>query len=194
MGVGTFLKTKEPINYSSLFESIDSMPAGSEGLIFLPYLYGERAPLWNEKACGSFFGIREQHTTDHFLRAAAEGICYALKEVLELLEQSKKIEEITVSGGFTKSFSWMQMLADITGKTLVLQQTEDASALGAALTGMKELKLIDDFNDYFLSGSSQRVYTDARNHQRYLQLFPIYKKLSYTLKDLMGELYQIEHG
>jgi gluconokinase len=189
-----FLKTKEPINYSSLFESIDSMPAGSEGLIFLPYLYGERAPLWNEKACGSFFGIREQHTTDHFLRAAAEGICYALKEVLELLEQSKKIEEITVSGGFTKSFSWMQMLADITGKTLVLQQTEDASALGAALTGMKELKLIDDFNDYFLSGSSQRVYTDARNHQRYLQLFPIYKKLSYTLKDLMGELYQIEHG
>ena len=110
------------------------------------------------------------------------------------MEQSKKIEEITVSGGFTKSFSWMQMLADITGKTLVLQQTEDASALGAALTGMKELKLIDDFNDYFLSGSSQRVYTDARNHQRYLQLFPIYKKLSYTLKDLMGELYQIEHG
>jgi Sugar (pentulose and hexulose) kinases len=189
-----FLKTKELINYPSLFEAIDRMPPGSEGLIFLPYLFGERAPLWDEKACGAFFGIRDQHTTDHFMRATAEGICYALREVLELLEQSTSIMEVMVSGGFTKSYSWMQMLADITGKTLVLHQSEDASALGAALVGMKEIKWIGEYDNYFSTVSAQRIYANARNHQRYTQLFPIYKKLSRTLKGLMGELYQIEHG
>ena len=189
-----FLKSKEVSNYDQLFQLIDAMPEGSEGLIFLPYLVGERAPLWDEKACGTFFGIREQHTTDHFLRAAVEGICYALREVLELLEHSIHIKQIMVSGGFTKSNSWMQMLADITGKNLVLQQSEDASALGAALVGMKELKWINDYTDYFRSIEGQYIYADARNHHRYSQLFPIYKKLSLSLIGLMGELYQIEHG
>ena len=189
-----FLKSKDKLDYAALFQTIDNMPPGSEGLIFLPYLFGERAPLWDEKACGTFFGIREQHTTDHFLRAAAEGICYALREVMELLERSISIQEIMVSGGFTKSFSWMQMLADIMGKTLVLQQSEDASALGAALIGMKELKWINNYEDYFDGITAQLVYADARNHQRYSQLFPVYKKLSGTLKGLMGELYQIEHS
>ena len=189
-----FLKSANAMNYDQLFQMIENMPAGSEGLIFLPYLFGERAPIWDEKACGSFFGIREQHTADHFLRAAAEGICYALKQVLELLEQSINIQEIMVSGGFTKSFTWMQMLADVLGKTIVMQQSEDASALGAALIGMKELNMIKEFEEYFSNANAQRVYADTRKHQRYSQLFPVYKKLSLSLKDIMSELYQIEHS
>ncbi len=80
----TLLNISEPgvTDYEDFFKAVETVPSGCNGLLFLPYLSGERAPLWDEKACGCFFGIRSHHTNAHFLRAALEGICYALKNVL----------------------------------------------------------------------------------------------------------------
>ncbi len=86
----TFLNNESPSekDYTDFFKSVDTIPAGSKGLIFLPYLYGERAPVWDEESCGVFFGIKSYHTNAHFLRAAIEGICYSLNHILEIIESS----------------------------------------------------------------------------------------------------------
>jgi hypothetical protein len=72
--------------------------------VFLPYLYGERAPVWDAKSSGAFININFKHQQQHFLRAALEGICFALNDVLNAVEESSDpIEEIVISGGFISS-------------------------------------------------------------------------------------------
>jgi gluconokinase len=122
-----------PDQYTSLFDMIHKIPAGSEGLIFLPYIFAERAPVWDEEASGVFIGIRSKHTRAHFIKAIIEGVCYALKNVLALIERSSsEVKEIHASGGFIKSNGWVQLLADVTGKPIVIVEREDASAIWAA--------------------------------------------------------------
>jgi sugar (pentulose or hexulose) kinase len=71
----------KPINI--LFKAIDTVKPGSDGLVFLPYLYGERAPVWDAKSSGAFININFKHQQQHFLRAALEGICFALERCIE---------------------------------------------------------------------------------------------------------------
>jgi gluconokinase len=93
--------------------------------------------LWDAKASGAFLNIKPIHTQAHFLRAGLEGVCFALNDVLQTLETSVKITQLNVSGGFVSSQVWMQLLADITGKKLVMLQLEDASAIGAAYLALR---------------------------------------------------------
>jgi gluconokinase len=94
--------TLTPPDYQELFATIDAIAPGSDGLLFLPYLYGERAPLWDAKASGAFINIKPQHTQAHFLRAGLEGICMALNNVLNSLESaSGPVSQINVSGGLS---------------------------------------------------------------------------------------------
>ncbi|KAG4069421.1 hypothetical protein HA402_012274 [Bradysia odoriphaga] len=110
-------------------EALDTDPGR---LLCLPYLLGERAPVWNSHATAAFIGIQPQHTPAHFTRAALEGICFALLSIKEALEETAgAVRKISVSGGFTNAPGWIQLLADIFGQEMHLQQESDASALGA---------------------------------------------------------------
>lgn len=103
-----------------------------DSLICLPYLLGERAPIWDSGASASFIGIRPHHGAEHFTRAVMEGICYALLSITMALEETAgPIRKISVSGGFTQSHGWIQLMADIFGKEMTLDNRPDASALGA---------------------------------------------------------------
>ncbi|HET7898468.1 MAG TPA: gluconokinase, partial [Flavisolibacter sp.] len=162
-------------NYDQLFALLDKVPAGSEGLLFLPYLHGERAPVWDEKSCGVYIGMRSVHTLPYFARAAAEGVCLALLHILASLEEvCGTIEEIAVSGGVVQSNEMMQLLADVTGKTVLVQQSEDASAIGAAYLAQRALGIINDFTSLVSAPDSvfrpQKEKTDL-----YQKLFSIYK-------------------
>lgn len=177
-------------SYQSLFKAIDSVPAGSDGLIFLPYLYGERAPIWDANSSGAYLNIQPQHDQNHFLRAALEGICCALNDVLNSLEgASVDVEQINISGGFISSQTWVQILADITGKKLMVLQSEDASAMGAIFLAMqalypdKQLPIIE---------KPVLIKPNTDNHQTYGQIFPFYKKLYEDLKGSMQMLHQLK--
>src|SRR5690606_19538549 len=131
-------------DYNTFVKTALSAPPGADGLLCLPYLLGERAPVWDSRSRGAFVGVQQQHTAAHFQRALIEGICFGLYNVGEALAQSLvPIEEVTVSGGFTASPLWIQLLADIFQKPMLLHQDEDASALGAALLGWHALEKID---------------------------------------------------
>jgi len=172
-------------DYDALFNEIASVPAGSNGLIFLPYLYGERAPLWDTKTSGSFFNIKPAHTRSHFLRAGLEGICFALNDVLKTLEDaSGEIRQVNISGGFTSSAVWTQILADITGKRLAVLQSEDSSALGAIFLAARVL-YPESYETLTLVKQQDFIEPNIKNHEFYSRMFPVFKKLYSDLKDSM---------
>ncbi|GAB3936151.1 gluconokinase [Mucilaginibacter myungsuensis] len=180
----TGISTKD---HEELFDRIAAVPAGSDGLIFLPYLYGDRAPIWDAKASGAYFNIKPVHGQAHFLRAAVEGVCFALNDVLKTLEGSAKINQLNVSGGFTHSDEWMQILADITGKRLVLLQQEDASAVGAAYLAMQAT---DSNADLPTPQDVHIVEPRKASTWVYSKTFPIFRQLYSATKAAMHQLNQ----
>lgn len=185
MGLGD-----DQAGYQCFFDLAAQIPVGSEGLIFLPYLTGERAPVWDADSSGMFFGLKASHTKAHLCRAVIEGICFALQEVLTGMDQTyQDISEIRVSGGFTKSATWTQILADVTGKKVALVQADDASAIGAA---MLAIKTVTGAADYLYPGQIGLNYFPQQNiHSRYQAFFNIYKSLYINLKTQMHALHQL---
>ncbi|MEO3406676.1 gluconokinase [Mucilaginibacter sp. CAU 1740] len=182
-----FLKKENPgsADYNALFAEIAAVPAGSEGLIFLPYLYGERAPLWDTKTSGTFFNVKPAHTRSHFLRAGLEGICFALNDVLKTLEDaSGEITQVNISGGFTSSAVWTQVLADITGKKLAVLQSEDSSAMGAIYLAARVIHP-QSYEQLTKVEHQQIIQPSENNHAVYSRMFPVFKKLYADLKDTM---------
>jgi gluconokinase len=171
--------------YQELFESIKAVEAGNDGVIFLPYLAGERAPLWDSDSCGTFFGLTLKHGKSHLAKAVLEGICFALYDVMQVVQNSAgAITRLKISGGFVQSDVWMQLLADITGKELVLAQKEDASAIGAVMLASKTLGLGITFSD----SNELIILPDSAKHERYQKIFPIFKELYHTLSPIMKKL------
>ena len=164
-------------DYDAVLDEIKSIKPGAEGLIFLPFILGERAPVWDSDASGVFFGVRNYHTQGHFTRAVIEGISLALYSIANAMESSGLvIEEIHVSGGFVHSEEWLQILADIFNKKISLINAEDASAVGAAYLGMKSLNLIGDY--YELKPKADATYLPIESNNRiYREVFSIYESL-----------------
>jgi gluconokinase len=175
-------------DYDAILDEIKTVRPGSEGLIFLPYLLGERAPLWDSEASGVFFGIRNFHTQAHFTRAVIEGISMALFSIAATMESSGlSIEQIHVSGGFVHSEEWLQILADIFNKKICLINAEDASAVGAAYLGFKCAGLIKDFSE--LKPAQDVTYLpNQENHTVYKKAFAIYESLYKKLRPEMEEV------
>lgn len=174
-------------DYKALFEKIKTSEAGSKGLLFLPYLSGERAPIWDSESCGTFFGLKLSHDQGHLSRAVLEGICYALNEVMQAIAPNPEmVKELHVSGGFVNAGIWMEILADICGKEIVLVQTEDASAIGAAYLAVKSIGLSLDYP--VSKGAKERITPNLENHKIYQQLFGIYQQLYPALKQSMHQL------
>lgn len=177
-------------DYDALFKTIDAVPAGSDGLLFLPYLYGERAPIWDANASGAYLNIHAQHTQAYFLRAALEGICYALNDVLTSLEASSApIHQLNVSGGFITSQVWMQLLADITRKKLALLQLEDASAMGAIYLAMEAIYPKTALPQI---ANSKVIEPNREKHKHYAKTFRIFKQLYPDIKNAMHLLKPID--
>jgi gluconokinase len=135
----------------SAYESLDqlamSVPPGSDGLLFLPYLLGERAPYWNPDARGVMFGLSMEHGRAHFVRAALEGVIHQMNLVVLLLEeQIGDITEVRATGGFARSAVWCQVMADICRHRVVVPVSEHGSAIGAAAVGLKALGLTDSLD------------------------------------------------
>ena len=179
-------------SYKQLFKTIDLIKPGSEGLVFLPYLYAERAPIWDAKASGAFININFKHGQQHFLRAALEGICFALNDVLKAVEQPEQpINEIVISGGFISSSTWVQLLADITGKKLVLLQSDDASAIGAIYLCMEALDI--DLSEALINDAQDKTIIEPNvdTHAIYNTIFPIYKQLYSDVKSSVHKLHDL---
>jgi xylulokinase len=121
--------------FDELLQEAVSVPAGSEGLLFLPYLSGERTPHPDPLARGAFVGLTLRHGRGHLTRALLEGVAFGLKDSFTLIQEAglSEIRQVRASGGGTKSALWRQILADVLGVELVTVNTTEGAAFGAAL-------------------------------------------------------------
>lgn len=172
-------------DYNRILSTITHAKPGCDGLIFLPYLFGERAPIWNSDASGVFFGIKSHHKQEQFTRAVVEGISFALYDIAQnLIDGGSCIETIHVSGGFVRSASWLQILADIFNLKVCLLNNDDASAMGAAFLGLKEIGMVSDL-DKLRPNNIKEVMPQAENRDVYQRNFQAYRKIYNCTKELM---------
>jgi gluconokinase len=122
------------------------VPAGAEGLIFLPYLSGEQCPIWDPETTGGLHGLTLRHTRGHVARAVLEGITASVARIVETLrERFGAIEEIRVTGGLVGSAAWLRIAADMFGTRIQVPESPEGSALGAAVMAWVALGMAPDY-------------------------------------------------
>lgn len=165
--------------YERLTKMAETVSPGAEGLIFHPYLLGERSPLWNAQARASFFGLGRHHTQAHLVRAVLEGVVYNLHVVFSALEQSGgRVTKLRASGGFARSDLWQQMLADIFNRTIEVPKVIESSAFGAAALAFWALGEWDSLAQVEARVEIAQIKTPiAENVRRYRKILPIYNAL-----------------
>ncbi len=176
---------KSILSITDLIKIAETISPGSDGLIFLPYLLGERAPIYNPEAKGMYFGITINHTRAHFIRATMEGIIFAIYSIGKVISENiQEVQNIFVSGGFAHSKFWIQMLADVFGKKVILNDTVESSAFGAAFIGWRALGIINDFDgiNKFIH-PIESFEPEMDNYKIYKQNFLKYERLYEKLKD-----------
>jgi gluconokinase len=165
--------------YDYLTEIAATVRAGSDGLIFLPLLAGERAPYWNANARGMFFGLSLFHEKKHMIRSVMEGVMFRIHSVVQALEEvGGPTREIRASGGFARSAFWLSMMADVLGNTVTVPPSVESSGLGAAQLGLLATGETRDFasiHDWVNGGG--RYESNAANNAIYSELTPIYKQV-----------------
>lgn len=120
--------------YEILAKEAESVPAGSEGLIFLPYMQGERTPHLDAYARGGWIGLTASHDRRHLIRSVLEGVAFSLKDCYSIIqEQGLKLDQVRATGGGAKSPLWRQIIADVLGVELVTTNASEGPAFGAAL-------------------------------------------------------------
>lgn len=170
--------------YTLLNRVAESAPAGCNGLLYLPYLSGERAPFRDNHARGVFFGLSASTSRAELYRAVLEGVAFAMRTIRDAMPLAAQVERISLVGGGARSSLWPQIFADVFGLPVqVLAQPGDVGGRGAALLASKALGWQADFNpkDYF---PTEKVYYPISQHQHvYDKLYGVFSGLYPALKD-----------
>lgn len=163
-----------------------SVQPGCEGLVFLPYLAGERAPIWDSAARGAFAGLTFGHTRAHCARAVYEGVALAVRHILTLSEQASGLtaDELRISGGGSRSVLWNQIKADVTGKRVLRMGVAEAGALGAAMLAAIGMGIHRNCKDAAAAMSHAHVAAEPDPSRRVLydSLFARYQCLHAALQ------------
>jgi gluconokinase len=173
-----------------LTELAAEVPAGSEGLIMLPYLLSERAPQWSPLPRGAYVGLTRHHRREHLVRAALEGVCQQLALVLaSMRDAGNDVREVRATGGFAQSELWRRMLAAALGMPVGFPASHEGSAFGAALLGMQALGLVDSIDVAAdLVQIADVVEPDADDAAVYAELLPTFAALYDQLEPAFGAL------
>ncbi len=167
-------------SFEELVAEIASVPAGSNGLLFTPYIVGERTPHADASIRASFIGMDSSHERKHFVRAVMEGITFSLYESISILRKSGKlIDTIVSTGGGTKNKDWLQMQADIFGVEVMKLSSEQGPGMGAAMLaayGSGWFDSLKECADEFLE-IGQTVKPNEENVKAYRELFSIYQEV-----------------
>ncbi|WP_245583774.1 xylulokinase [Paenibacillus terrigena] len=181
------------LNYQAFEDAVRATNRLENHVLFLPYLNGERSPIQDQQATGSFIGLKQATTKAMMGCAVLEGVAFAMKQVQQQLGDGNALHKpLVLIGGGTKSPVWCQMIADIFGvQVRVPQDSQYLPALGAASGGFIELGWVNsytEFADQYLSTTAAEVYTpDDALHAHYQRKFERYKSIYPSVKNLFIE-------
>lgn len=184
------------VSFAALVNEANDIAPGSDGLLFLPYLCGERTPHPDPLARGAWVGLTTRHTRAHLTRSVLEGISFGIKDIFELIRQAGAgaVDQVRVSGGGAKSPVWRQILADILGTELVTVNTTEGAAYGAALlagVAAGTWANVDEACAHTIR-VNDRVSPNAANIARYGELYQQYQSLYPALRSVSHALSAIE--
>ncbi len=179
-------------SYDDLLLPAADEPIGSEGLVFLPYLTGERAPYPDPNARGAFVGLTVRHTIPHMTRSVLEGVAFGLRDSMELIKDAGlgQIEQVRVSGGGAQSALWRQILADVLDTELVTVNTTEGAAYGAALlagVGVGTWATVEAACDDTIR-VLERVEPGPERVERYEAFYDVYAGLYSSLREAFRQL------
>lgn len=179
------------VSFDALLSDIGSIPVGSGGLLFTPYIVGERTPHPDATIRGSFIGMDAGHKLPHFARSVLEGITFSLRESIDILRSSgKRIDRVISIGGGAKNETWLQMQADVFNAEIVKLKSEQGPAMGAAMLaayGCGWFPSLQDCAKAFLRPA--RSYSpNPQAVQAYDQLFGLYQSVYGATRELGAEL------
>lgn len=166
----------------------EAAPAGSDGLVFLPYMSGERSPIWNPYAKGVFYGLDFAKTKGHMVRACMEGVAFALRHNLDAAEEAgAEAEVLRAMGGSANSLLWTQIKADVTGKPIVVPSSDTATTLGAAILAGVGVGFYGSYEEAvaLTVKETRRHEPDPANREIYEKNYNTYLQLYKNLKTLM---------
>lgn len=166
--------------YLLMDQQAASVELGCQGLIFHPYLLGERCPLFNPNARGDFFGVSMVHTKAHFARALLEGVAFSLYDCLQVLREfTDNMEDIVIIGGGAKSPLWCQIVSDIFGLEVKMPEHAESSFGGALLAGVGVGVFPSEVEAAKRCIRMKKTYQpDPKRHEKYMELFQIYKEVA----------------
>jgi len=187
---------KQEVGFDALVNDAKTVPPGCEGLLFLPYLTGERTPYPDPLARGAFVGLTVRHDFPHLTRSVLEGVAFGLRDSFELMKKIglKKIDQVRITGGGAKSGLWRQILADVLNTPICTVDSEEGAAFGAALlasTGagnfgsveqacQESIKVLDEIKP----SSDREVY--EKLYPEYCSLYPALKNNFANIADIYG--------
>jgi gluconokinase len=182
--------------YEILNEYAHGIPAGSNGLLFLPFLTGERSPDWNSMARGLIIGLGISHSKKELVKAAMEGVVMRLyTNFLNLQDMVGNTEEVVVSGGFTRSQVWLQIMADVFAKNLLFYENTANSTLGAVLMGLKACQLIDAYDQVNLElRLKSTILPDAGQVDRYREIHRLHETVYSRNKVIFEKLQKLRES
>lgn len=180
-------------SYDELLSGIDQIAPGADGLLFTPYIVGERTPYPDSQIRGSFIGIDTKHTLQHFAKAVLEGITFSLKDSQKLMEEvaGKKFKQIVSVGGGAKNQDWLQIQADVFNAEIVCLTVEEGPGLGAAMLAAVGVGWFEDlptcaqtFVSYQKAATpiAENVAKYEKQYALYREVYPATREICYELK------------
>ncbi|MER1999946.1 MAG: xylulokinase, partial [Lysinibacillus sp.] len=180
-------------SFEEMLAQVTSIPPGSNGLMYTPYIVGERTPYADAHIRGSFIGMDASHTTAHFTRAVMEGIVFSLRDSLEIIRQSgKDIQEIISIGGGAKNDSWLQMQADIFNATVYKLKSEQGPSLGACIIAAVGAGLFENFDQAVAQcvQLGDKFEPIEQHVKMYEELYDVYRQVYGQTKTMNDALYK----
>lgn len=180
--------------YSLMNMEAMKSPVGSNGLLFLPYLLGERTPWWNPDARGAFLGLKMEHKRSDVIRSVLEGVALNLNLILSIFREYTAIGSVTIIGGGAKGDVWTGIMADVfNSKVKIPNRLEEATSMGAAVTGGVGVGVFNSFDVISKFIKIEKVFEpNETNHEKYKKVMPVFEKSYHALSDIFQELKKVQ--
>lgn len=178
----TFAKDKD---FDELLSGVSNVKEGSNGLLFAPYIVGERTPYADSNIRGTFIGIDKSHDLNHFARAVIEGITFSLKDCFSIYEDDSDREIISVGGG-AKSKDWLQIQANVFNKKVISLKIEEGPSLGAAIIASVSLNWFDSFESAVkvIVKEKECYYPNEEAVKEYEEVYTRYRRVYESVKNI----------
>ncbi|HEY3108405.1 MAG TPA: gluconokinase [Chloroflexota bacterium] len=182
--------------YERVLEWAQQVAPGAGGVLFLPFLTGERAPYWNADARGVLFGLAIDHDHRNVARATVEGVCYRMRSIYDAVaEVAGPVREVRVTGGFTRSPFWLQLLADVLEQPLRVPTVQEASAVGAAALAMVGVgALTGPAEAGRFASVGPAMAPDPGKREIYRRTFDLYMRTYWALQEQFRDVAAMQRG